>query len=462
MNRSITLRLGVVPVKRGPGFTSAKDCLIPKNNAMEAMKSTDHPVEFVTIDEVVPDGIATDPAQVPEIVSFLKNKKVDAVFIIHTDFGSEEVIAKVGKAMGLPLLLWGERDSAPDADGIRIRDTQCGIFAASKVLAGYKVPFTYIENCYAKDDTFKQGVENFCRTASVIKALRSHGEGMKILKIGERPSSFISVMSNEAELLNKFGIEVIPLPVSRLVNQVDKLKKEAPAELKEQMKSIKERIAIDKFGEEKLATLAALIVFIRQEMQALNAAAASIECWSGLSQFFGFVPCQVIGELGGLGYPLACEGDICGAVTAALLHAADYNRGPVFFADLTIRHPENDNAELLWHCGPFPHKLIRDNEKPWIDEGGRGQWKLKDGDLTLIRFDSLEGEYSMFIGSGKTTEGPKSTGTYVWLEVDDWPKWERKLVEGPYIHHSVGIYGNFSKALQEACKYIPGLKADPV
>ncbi|MCL2285464.1 MAG: fucose isomerase, partial [Firmicutes bacterium] len=59
-------------------------------------------------------------------------------------------------------------------------------------------------------------------------------------------------------------------------------------------------------------------------------------------------------------------------------------------------------------------------------------------------------------------DGPKSTGTYVWMEVDDWVKWERKLIEGPYIHHVVGIHGNLINGLKEACKYIPGLKADPV
>ena len=54
-------------------------------------------------------------------------------------------------------------------------------------------------------------------------------------------------------------------------------------------------------------------------------------------------------------------------------------------------------------------------------------------------------------------DGPKTKGTYVWLEVKDWPKWERKLVEGPYIHHCAGIYGNYTEVLAESCKYIPGL-----
>ena len=453
MSKEMTLRLGVVPVKRGPGFTSAENCLIPKNHAFEAMKGLKN-VELINIDSVVEDGIATMPNQVPAITDYLKSQKVDAVFIIHTDFGSEEVIAKVGKEMGLPVLLWGERDDSPTEEGVRIRDTQCGIFASAKVLSRYGVKFTYIENCYAKDKAFIEGVEKFCRAASVAKTMR----GMKILKIGERPASFFSVMSSDEELLSKFGIEVIPLGLGPLVANVNKLK-DSP-EIEEQFECMKSRINCTPLGEDKLKILAAMVVCIKQEMESVGAAAASLECWSSMGQLFGFVPCQVIGELTGLGYPVSCEGDVCGAVTSAILHAANFNKTPSFFADLTIRHPSNENAELLWHCGPFPHALMKEGEEPSLDDGGRGQWRLKDGELTIARFDSLNGEYSMFIGTGKTTDGPKSTGTYCWLEVDDWVKWEKKLVEGPYIHHCSVIYGNFAEVLEEACKYIPRLAAD--
>ena len=45
--------------------------------------------------------------------------------------------------------------------------------------------------------------------------------------------------------------------------------------------------------------------------------------------------------------------DIHAAITSVMaMAAAGYSR-PAFTADLTLRHPENENAELLWHCGPF-------------------------------------------------------------------------------------------------------------
>ncbi len=93
---------------------------------------------------------------------------------------------------------------------------------------------------------------------------------------------------------------------------------------------------------------------------------------------------------------------------------------------------------------------------------GTGEWEIKGGDITICRFDGDHGEYRLFAGEGKGTEGPKTKGTYVWFEVSNWPEWERKLVEGPYIHHCAGVHGTVAAVLKEVCKYIPGLKADYV
>jgi len=285
---------------------------------------------------------------------------------------------------------------------------------------------------------------------------------MRILKIGDRPSAFYSVMYNEDDMLSKFGIEASPLSVGRLAGGVKKLIENGDEQVEAQIASMKSRMDTAPLGGEKLKTLAAMIVFIKKEMDSGNFAGASTECWTGVSELMGVLPCQLIGELTALGYPVACEGDVCGAVTSVMLHAADYNRTPSFFADLTIRHPSNDNAELLWHCGPFPNALIGETKDPSIDGGGRGQWELKAGKLTIGRFDCLDGEYSMFMGEGNSCAGPKTEGTYVWMEVDSWVKWEKKIVESPYIHHVTGIHGHYSDVLKEACKYIPNLKADPV
>jgi len=140
---------------------------------------------------------------------------------------------------------------------------------------------------------------------------------------------------------------------------------------------------------------------------------------------------------------------------------------PTFCADLTVRHPENDNAELLWHCGPFPSCLAVEGAKktvvgyePENKVSGLGQWEVKGGPITVGRFDGDHGEYSLFLGHAKGVAGPYTRGTYVWVEADNWPAWEEKFIHGPYIHHVTGVHEHVAPILHEVCRYVPGLTPD--
>ena len=53
------------------------------------------------------------------------------------------------------------------------------------------------------------------------------------------------------------------------------------------------------------------------------------------------------------GIPVVCETDIHGAITALMVKAAGRNDKRSFFADWTVRHPDNENGELLQDCGRF-------------------------------------------------------------------------------------------------------------
>ena len=100
-------------------------------------------------------------------------------------------------------------------------DTQCGLFATSKVLSRYGVPFTYIENCWLEDKALDVGIEKFIRVASVVKSI----QGMRIGVIGPRPRQFLSVEVNESELLEKFGVELTTIWTEEVSTVVKKLQK---------------------------------------------------------------------------------------------------------------------------------------------------------------------------------------------------------------------------------------------
>jgi hypothetical protein len=91
---------------------------------------------------------------------------------------------------------------------------------------------------------------------------------------------------------------------------------------------------------------------------------------------------------------------------------------------------------------------------------GMCHWKLKDGDITIVRFDGEADGYKLLAEKSKTIPGPFTQNTYVWVELEDWKKFERKVIEGPYIHHTACIYGEYTESLKEACKYIDWLEFD--
>ena len=162
-----------------------------------------------------------------------------------------------------------------------------------------------------------------------------------------------------------------------------------------------------------------------------------------------------------MGYIISCESDMHGAISMVLLAAAARGKKVPFFGEFTVRHPENKNAELLWHCGPFAYSLKAPDSV--AKNVNMRQWfRVKDGDYTIARMDQDNGKYTLLGGQFSSTTGPYTFGTYIWAQFDNLSKWERKLIEGPYIHHMAEIEGNYTEELNEFCKYIPNLEIDTV
>ncbi len=373
-------------------------------------------------------------------------------------------MAKVAKTLNKPVLIWGPRDDAPLENGVRTRDTQCGLFATGKILRRFGVPFTYLTNTKYTDSYFIQGFNRWIQVCNVVKAAKN----LRILQIAPRPESFWTMMVNEGELLEKFGVMITPVTLSELSRKAKKVREERWKSFTEQIEYLKSKYNCDKVSESEIENISALKIALQDLCKSFNCKAVAIQCWNALQDDIKIMPCLANGLLSDEGIPVTCETDIHGAISSLLLQASSSNTNTVFFADLTVRHPENDNAELLWHCGNFPPSLSRQCDNLAVDRhfifdshcAGTGEFELKRGEITICRFDGDNGKYSLLIGEGKGVDGPATKGTYVWFEVKNWPAWEHKIVTGPYVHHCAGIYDSTAAVLMEACKYIPYLEPD--
>ena len=456
------VKLGLCPI--GKFVFSHEDAM--RYKGIVEGKLREWHIPHVNIDDAVEDGMVRDVAHIEPVVRHLRAQGVDGVFMPHCNFGTESAVGLIGRDLGVPVLLWGPRDDYPLPDGTRLRDSLCGLLASSKVLHKLGVPFTYIENCSADDEPFEAGLKNFARVMAVVKGFRT----MRIGQIGQRIDFFWTTICNESELLERFGIGVEPIDIAEVIRATKARARKDRSRYRDEVAALRKKITVEGF-EDTSAFIN--ILALRDEMVSLtrqhNLSALAVTTFTSLVEELGAMVEFAMAQVSEAGIPTACECDLHGAISCALLRQASLGTEPTFLTDFTIRHPEDDNGVLLWH-GDFPLSLRREGTPArlgahWIlpnMPAGMCHWLLREGDITVARFDGDGGDYRLAAGSGHTMDGPETQNTYVWMKVNDWPRWERQLVEGPYIHHTGAIYGRYTAALIEACKYIPGLVPEPL
>ena len=443
-----TIKIGFAPTRRS--IFSAPDAVKYANLTRSRLKELD--VDFVDITDINDEGLLYSEDDMKKIAERFKAEKVDGLFVPHCNFGTEYIVAKLAKELDIPVLLWGPRDERPDEDGIRLRDTQCGLFATGKVLRRFQVSYTYLKNCRLTDIAFEEGVNRFLAVCSVVRAFRN----IRILQISTRPYDFLTCMCNEGELLEKFNIHLAPIPMPELTAGV-KAAKEEKTKVAAVIEYIKANMVIG-IKQHELESVAALKVAMGDLADKYGCGAIAIQCWNQLQSELGIMPCAANALLTDEGIPVVCETDIHGAITSILAQAATMGKTATFFADWTVRHPDNENGELLQHCGPWPISVAKD--KPVLgyplafDHPGAVEALAKPGQVTLTRFDGDNGDYSLLLGNAVAVDGPYTKGTYMWVEVDNLDRLEEKVVCGPYIHHCTGVHGDVVPVLYEACKYI--------
>jgi len=451
------LRIAIVPTRRGissnrKGAFTREDAIQVRDMAVERLSSLGHPaLEMVRIDWLNEEGMMTDVSHADLVYSRLKGEDVDAVFILHCNFGCEEAVGRLCKLMGKPVLLWGPRDRAIAEDGSRSTDTQCGLFASSRLLMRYGVPFTYIENCAIDSPALAEGFDRFLRAVAVARTFNNLRLGL----VNSRPKYFTSVMINESELMEQFGIEVVPINIVEVIAETERLKSLEEPHVKAVEDEIGARIDCSGTDPETVRNAVRLRVALENLAKKHQVDGLAIECWTVMPQLIRALPCLAIGELTDRGIPAACEGDIHGLIGSLLLHAASLGEEKPFFGEYTMRSSDDDQTELIWHCGNGPYSACSSQSKARFDNGREG-FALKTGAVTIVRFDANRGQYYLFADEAESVPGPYTTGTYIWAQTDNWTRWERKFIKGPYVHHVSVSWGRYQEVLKEASKYFRG------
>ncbi len=460
------VKIGLVPeirdladLKTRKGIFEPAKGVQNKDKAVSFIKKNfgDEMTEFFDLDWLNEYGVLYKNSDCEKVCEYLKQEKVDAIFIINCNFGNEEACGRVAKEMGVPVLLWGPQDMVFEPDGMRYTDSQCGLFAISKQLRRYGVPFSYIENCPVESDIFKEGLEKFLSVVTMVKNFKK----LTVTQVGTRLTPFKSVMYNELELTEKFGINMNNVNMAVIEDKFNKALAAKSYELAGDLKELKEKYDVAGLDDELLKKMLTFVYVYKEVFEETGSDVLASECWTSMPLAFGANPCLAMSILYDMGYIVTCESDVYGAITNAILMCASRGKSKPLFGEFTVRHPENKNAELLWHCGPFPYSAKDENCDAKLFNT-KPSFKAKDGDYTIARFQGDNGKHTLLGGEYKTVDGPYTFGTYMWAEFKDLSKVEKKLINGPYIHHMTEAYGKYADVLEEFCKFVPGLEYDPI
>ena len=247
------VRLGVAPTKRG--FLSMEEAKRQKDWFMAVIRAVKpESIHIVDIDDICENGILFETEKILPVVEKFRDARIDALFLPHCDFGEEQCAAGVAAALQIPTLMWGPRDERPNTDQSRGRDTQCGMFACTKVLRRFGVTYSYIWNCETESQDFRQGFLRFIQTAAVVKTVRS----LRIAKFGARPQPFMSVMANEGDLATRLGVTVVPISPHAVAARADRLQTEAPKVYCDYREELRARFDVSRTPGETVDRIAAL------------------------------------------------------------------------------------------------------------------------------------------------------------------------------------------------------------
>lgn len=458
-----SVKIGLAPMRRDvtprPGIFNWEKAEERGHRIVAYMKEhfTSENVTFVDLKGINPVDVMYCDADAEKVIERFNVEKVDAILIINCNFGNEEIAAQVARGVNKPICIWAPLDDSFLPDGTRYTDSQCGLFGVSRQLQRFNIPFSYIETCAVEDDLFAVGLQKFISVACMVKNFR----GMRIAQVGLRPKPFCSVIFNEGELMQKFGLQIVPVNLALIIDKFNKILQENDAELEKGKELLLSRYEMDDLTPPLLKKVYAFVLLYQWIFDTYRVQAVSAECWTAMQLAVGAMPCTAYSVLADMGYIISCESDMHGAITMAMLSCATLGKKIPFFGEFTVRHPQDANGELLWHCGPFAYSLKKDG-CPCKNVNMRQWFQVKDGTYTVARFDQDDGKYSLLSGTCQTMDGPYTFGTYLWAKFDNLSNWERKLIEGPYIHHMAEIEGDWTEVLREFCKYVPGLTLDTV
>jgi L-fucose isomerase-like protein len=413
--------------------------------------------------ELTNDGAVACLADAQKYAALFKQHRdeIDGIIVVLANFGDEigvvETIRLAG--LGVPVLVQACPDELERLDVKGRRDSYCGKISVCNNLRQYGIEWTdtseHVESL--SGPAFARDLDFFGRVCRSVRGLRSARVGA----IGTRPQAFQTVRYSE-KLLQKSGITVVPVDLSEIFGEVERLSDGDPAVAARLAKMGAYGTIPPSIAKDKIVKQAKFSVVVERWMDENECDASAIQCWNSIEHNYGCASCVTSSMMGEEMRPSACEVDVTGAVSMYALDLASGN--PAALLDWNNNYADKPDLVVGTHCSNYPKGFmgapIEISNLDLLGETfgaencfGAIKGHVAPGAFTFFRAstDDGAGAIKSYAGEGEFTADPfPMNGGIAVCRIADARGLMRHVTREGFEHHVAMVRGSWAEVLEEA------------
>ncbi len=392
---------------------------------------------------------------------FKKNAdKIDGILVVLPNFGDELGVVNSIKLSGLnvPVLVQACDDDNNKVDVKSRRDAFCGKLSVCNNFYQYGIKFTDTKyHTYSLDSKeFTYDLLKFAGICRVVKGLSN----LRVGAIGTRPIGFQTMRFSE-KILQKHGITVIPVDMSEIIADAEKIDYKDPA-VTTKVGDIQEYGACGIASHQKIAKQARFGIAVEKWIDSQNVDISALQCWETIEKNYGCAACVTMSMMGEKFMPSACEVDVAGTISMYALALAAQT--PSAILDWNNNFAEDRDKVVCTHCSNYPKSFFQSDIEIGSldvlgtvlgseDTFGAVKGKVAAGKMTYFRIstDDTKGVIKTYLGEGNMTDDPYGMdGGIAVCEIPNLQNLMKYLCKNGFEHHVAMVRGHVSEILEEA------------
>jgi L-fucose isomerase-like protein len=407
-------------------------------------------VEVVGFDKPLSQGAGVSK----QASLFFSKNNVDLLLVIEGTWTYDNLLIDVTRFLDCPVIFW----ATPETFNVPFPQT-CTLVGITQtcgtlVKIGKKIKII-LDDIYSEEGFNK--FKDYVNVLSGIKKLQFSKIGVIG---GSRCPGMLDTSFHELELRNQVGPEVVFVPSSDLIKEINTVSDSEAA------KAEKEMIPQDQVENvEQEIMLQSMKVYIatKKIVHEYGLDAATYKCWPDLRNVNICSPCFTLSKLSDEGIPLACEGDAMGAVSMYILQLLTGKN--VYLGDF-LKADKKTNIAQYFHCGAASSNLAEEKGKilyrknaqysdyDWIN-GLIVDFPLKPGRVTFARVGEIKAKYGIVTYTGEAVETDMFVrGNPAKVKLDhDSEDVVNGLIQNGAGHHQIAVHGDVLDKIELLCEF---------